>query len=433
MVKSQRGMALITSLMLLAFLTIVGGALLSTATVDMQIGMNYRTNTQLLFVAEAGIEAAREALRSAVEVKINASAVDAIDTLAEGITEVLKDYDGTDTLMSTSLDVDMLMNSGLTNDIRFADTVAVTSGAVTIGTYTVFVRNDAADGAASNTDANEVVTLVSIGVIGSSEMLIEVDLKKGRFPLPPAALTLDGPVPNNGFRKASSSGYAIKGDDAAGGPSIYSVGVVDNASGVSVMNEVASGPDRSGQYCGRGTTFPVPCDSGANQGPDVKDISGLMDPNMMTVSGLNAMFRAIESNATSNMCPPGSVGSAVSPVIVVVSGDCVISGYATGWGQLVVDGALTMGENVKWNGLIFVLDPARCDTNPSAGTHYAVTLHGGTEINGGLFVASTHGNTLAEACLDTGGEGSGGITYDSEKIRNAAQGLPFRPIAIRHH
>ena len=60
--KSQRGMALITSLMLLAFLTIVGGALLSSTTVDMRIGMNYRTNAQLLFVTEAGIEAARETL-----------------------------------------------------------------------------------------------------------------------------------------------------------------------------------------------------------------------------------------------------------------------------------------------------------------------------------------------------------------------------------
>ena len=58
--KSQSGLALITALMLLAFLTIVGGALLSGTTVDMRIGMKYRTNARLLFVAEAGIESRPE-------------------------------------------------------------------------------------------------------------------------------------------------------------------------------------------------------------------------------------------------------------------------------------------------------------------------------------------------------------------------------------
>ena len=44
MAKSQCGMALITALMLLAFLMVVVGALLSSKTVDMRTGMNYRTD-----------------------------------------------------------------------------------------------------------------------------------------------------------------------------------------------------------------------------------------------------------------------------------------------------------------------------------------------------------------------------------------------------
>ena len=61
--KPQRGMALITALILLSFLTIVGAALLTSTTVDVKIADNYKVNTQLLFLAEAGIDAGREALR----------------------------------------------------------------------------------------------------------------------------------------------------------------------------------------------------------------------------------------------------------------------------------------------------------------------------------------------------------------------------------
>lgn len=432
-VQSQKGMALITALMLLSFLTIVGAALLSSTTVDMRIGMNYRTNAQLLFVAEAGIEAARESLRSAVETKINASAVDAIDTLPEGITEVLKDFDGTDTAFSSSVDVDTLLALTAAVEPRYADAVAVTSGATTIGTYTVFVRNDAADGVTSTTDTNEVVTLVSIAVIDNSEMLIEVDVRKGRFPDVPSALTLDGSVPNNAFGPGSSNGFAVAGNDAAGGPSVNGVGVIDAMSDTAVSNDITTNPDRSKAYCGSGTTFSEPCDTGGSTGPDVENISGDLDPVMTTVDGLNSIVEAIESNATSTTCPSSDVGSVSSPVVIVVTGDCSIGGNTTGWGLLVVNGALTMGGNTEWNGLVIVVDPAECDTTPAQGPHYAVTLAGGTQINGGLFIASTYNDSLNDVCINMNGGGTGGIAFDSEKIRNASQGMPFTPIAIRHH
>ena len=128
--RSQHsGMALISSMMLMGFLTIVGAALLSSTVIDSKIGMNYRVNLQRVYLAEAGIAAAQEMLRSAVEAKITASTSDAIDTLAEGISEVLKDYDGVDGLMSSSLDVDTLLDTSLTDDVRFADTVSLSAGA----------------------------------------------------------------------------------------------------------------------------------------------------------------------------------------------------------------------------------------------------------------------------------------------------------------
>ena len=427
---SQNGMALITALMLLAFLTIVGGALLSSTTVDMRIGMNYRTNAQLLFVAEAGIEAARESLRSAVEAKINASAVDAIDTLPEGISEMLKDYDGSDTAFSTSVDVDTLLALSTAVEPRYADAVAVTSDGTTIGTYTVFVRNDAADGATSNTDSNEVVTLVSIAVIGNSEMLIEVDVRKGRFPAVPSAITLDGNVPNNGFGPGSSANFAVTGFDAASGPAKNAIGVVDASSVTSVTNDITNNEDA---YCGAGTgLFPDPCATG----PDVENISSDLDPLMTTLSGLTSVVESIESNVTQTTCPGNNAtGTEADPAVVVVTGDCTIGGTGSveSHGVLVVKGALVLQGSHVWNGLVIVLDPVECDPIVAGGTHFSVTLSGTAVINGGLFIASEDSGSLGDVCIELNGAGNGGVNFDSEKIRNAAQGMPFTPIAIRHY
>ncbi len=50
--------------MLLSFLAVLGGALLTSMTIDVRIGDNYKTHTQALYLAEAGIELARENIRA---------------------------------------------------------------------------------------------------------------------------------------------------------------------------------------------------------------------------------------------------------------------------------------------------------------------------------------------------------------------------------
>src|SRR5438067_1302184 len=61
--ESSRGIALILALLVLSFLTLLGGALLATAAIDTWISDNYKTATQNLYLAEAGIDQAREVLR----------------------------------------------------------------------------------------------------------------------------------------------------------------------------------------------------------------------------------------------------------------------------------------------------------------------------------------------------------------------------------
>src|SRR5204862_7294814 len=59
---SEKGIGLVMALMTLLLLSLLGAALLTATTVDVWIGDNYRTATQLLYLTESGIEDGRETL-----------------------------------------------------------------------------------------------------------------------------------------------------------------------------------------------------------------------------------------------------------------------------------------------------------------------------------------------------------------------------------
>ena len=434
--RSDQGIALVTALMLLSMMTLIGGALLSSTTVDTRISDNYRTNTQLIFLAEAGIEDARESLRLAVEAKITASAVDAIVTLSDGITAVLQDFDGADGAMATSVDPTVLLNTGVTDDVRYRDAVALVAGGQTIGTYTVFIRNDVADGAAANTDTNEILTMISIGEIGNAMEVVEVDLKKGRFPDIPSAVTLNGPVPPNGYITPNSANFHINGDDEAGvAPPVNSMGVLDLVpSGDNVEAEITAGADYSDQYCGE-LAPPDAFGDCAGTGPDIDDVSGDLSAEVNSAAGLLSTMTGIEISATHRTCPTNPWGSAAAPRVTYVDGNCSVPNNVDGWGLLAIRGTFTMGGNGTWNGLIIVVDDTPCNPLGAGGTpHYAAEIAGTSSVNGGVFVASVIGGVLSDACLNfNGGGSSGGVEYNSENIRNAGAALPFYPVAWRRY
>jgi Tfp pilus assembly protein PilX len=140
---SDRGVALILALMVLAFLTVLGGALLTTTTIDVRIGDNFQTGMQSFYVAETGIENARELLR----------------TTASSPTQLLTTASGADGILGSADDAPM-----------------VSGGA--IGQYAVWLRNDNADGINARPDTNDVLTLVSIGKMRSSEKTIETTVRR---------------------------------------------------------------------------------------------------------------------------------------------------------------------------------------------------------------------------------------------------------------
>jgi len=140
---SDRGVALILALMVLAFLTVIGGALLTTTTIDVRISDNFGTGIQSFYAAETGIEHAREFLR----------------TTTSSPTQLLTTAAGSDGIVATADDPPMISGG-------------------TIGHFDVWLRNDNADGLTARADTNEVLTLISIGKMRSAEKTIETTVRR---------------------------------------------------------------------------------------------------------------------------------------------------------------------------------------------------------------------------------------------------------------
>src|SRR5215813_13484834 len=147
-VEQSRGVALILTLLVLSFLTVLGGALLTTSTIDIWISDNYKSATRTLYLAEAGIEHAREMLR----------------TSSRSATELLHSAAGLDGQLLTADDQPLIPSRELMPGQS--------------GSYEVWLRNDNAEGAASLTDRNEILTLVSQGQTGNTRKTIEVTVRK---------------------------------------------------------------------------------------------------------------------------------------------------------------------------------------------------------------------------------------------------------------
>src|SRR5437762_2322789 len=159
--KSDRGMALILALLVLSFLSVIGCALLTTVAIDLWIGDNYKSSTQNLYLTEAGIDQARELLRTSTSTP----------------SQLLAAAAGADGQLSSSVDPSAL----LVGD----DKPIVDSPGQPFGHVYVWLRNDSADGISNTTDTNGVLRLLSFGQIGTTKKVIDVVVQKGKFPALP--------------------------------------------------------------------------------------------------------------------------------------------------------------------------------------------------------------------------------------------------------
>jgi hypothetical protein len=417
----QRGSALVLALMLLTFLMILGTALLTSVTLDVAIGENYRSETQLLYLAETGIGEARNLLRDS--------------SMTPSL--LLRSAAGADGLLSASRDLDTLLQA--TDDIPFINggarsmpRIAIDTSGKPAGRYYVFLRNDSADGMTSLTDSNKVLTLLSVAMLGDSRKVLEVKLRKWQVPKLPASLVMSGaPVrflPADLHSEISGIDITANGDDRR------SIGVRTVPDQATILASIPAGTEIL--YSGRGNPTPPPADVGV--------IDAQLDPRLRTPGNLERAVERIVENASDLRSPGwngttlvGNIGTAGDYRIVVVNGNCVL-GPGTGFGILLVRGNLSVTGNLRWNGIVLVIGQGSMDT---IGTANGI-------ISGGVFVARTRAADRTSAnelgtILATPGpvnvdfSGSG----NSLKIENPGaaaldlvnQRFPYLPIAIREY
>ena len=421
---TQRGASLITALLVLSFLTVLEAALVTTARIDVLIANNFTTSAQLTYLAEAGLDQARENLRQS----------------SSTTTTILTTLRGADNVLSTATDLPTLL---ATDDLPYipSNSALKTKGegmmdatGRIIGYYHVFLRNDPVDSLGSATDTNDTINILSVASIGSARKSIEILAKKGSFPQVPSALTLDGPMPS--FNAPNSGNFFVKGIDFGGGATQSSIGVIVQTPDVATVTNAIPN-NLKGNYEG----------AGPNSIPSVNNVDPTMAAQLKTVGGLEQTVAdlAAVANATYNpacgqqQSVSTPVGSSTNPQIVVVNGDASFSGNSIGYGTLIVRGKLSLSGNFSWYGLILIVGQG--DLDWSGG--------GNGEVQGGIFIARTRDNdrscsnppnplgtlrsTRGVVTANFNGGGGNGITLNTARINAGTNKLPYTPLSYREY
>jgi len=389
---NDRGAALVIALMFLAILALVGTTAVLLTSTDLQIGGNYKACTKAFYIADAGLEVARDRLRTNLESSTTVNQMLAARVGANGVLS-----DSTSTNIFTNLYAN---GTFLTDDVPL---IAQTSFGG--GTYRVYLTNDGTDGVTTLTDTNNQVTLTSIGQGPANSLaILQEVVQRPEVPPMPGALVLPGP--DVIFDGANSNASGIAGETES------AISTTSDAAEATVENNLTS-ISRIDNYT---------CEAGAGAGSDcINNDLASFDPRLTTVAGIEDLAATFRSAANTDLPGPGpytltaaQVGTTSDRKIVFVDGDATL-GPVNGAGILIVTGTLTLQGNFNYNGLIMCIGEGNILRNGG----------GNGEMNGAIFVAKTRdasGNLLSELgvpAFNTSGGGNSDIRYDATQLSKA--------------
>jgi Tfp pilus assembly protein PilX len=413
--ENQEGIVLPVALVFLVVLGAMGAAAVMMTRRDIKTSGYYKNSELAFYVAEAGIENAREALR--VENLNSGNKVSYSDELASaaGSNGVLDGYaSGTD---------DKLISAGSLGN----------------GSYTVYLTNDSVDGSQNQTDSNKTVVLTSVatGPIGS-KAIIESTVKTFDLFPPPGAITLLG----NGatFTGNQSNAKELHGDDQCGTvppkPVVAVSHLADVAGVQSKINSSKPATYHTKDAGGNAVTALADPDSIATTIPasTLTFIKTAYGVDLLEADDLTDLVTAVKKLADT-VAPGGTnasivnVGTPSDTKVVVVTGDFHLNG--NGAGLLVVTGELVFNGNIDFDGVILVFGKGSMRRNGA----------GNGTISGGIIVANTLGldgipktadDALGPPTFNTSGGGNSNIRFCSTVIDDMLGGIPPRPITFRH-
>ncbi len=474
----ERGVALFLALFALLIVTAVAMGMMFLADTETSINANYRDDQFAFYAAKAGLEEARDRMRSnaGAGISISGNLPSALPGAAGGVLYLLNPAGGesvapwttpTQSSPNKYFDDEICLevncaggqvppvsgwysSPSLTASSAYATNpvlpykwarINLKTNRSAAGTSNVMYVNGSSSSTSANYQAcwngrnefassagcvapNEpVYMLTALAVTPSgSRRMVQYEVAQDQLSLAfPSAMTFDGQ--GDALFPPNSNVYWVDGNDHAGcgAPAVQppkpAIGVPDNVDITTIKNAIPN--NRASHYIG------------SSAAPDVENISSSLAANLQTVSSLEALMTTIKNNAAQVIQGPATsltdYGSASSPTIAFVNGDLTLSGSITGYGILVVTGTYTASGTVGWNGIVLVVGQG----------NMTVSGGGNNQYNGAVFLAKTRdsqGNllpSLGGTKLDWSGGGGNGVYYSTGCINNASKLPTYRILAYR--
>jgi hypothetical protein len=346
----EKGSALVIAIFALFLVASMGIAVLFLADSDVKMNKAGVRSKTAFYLAEAGLEDARKALRAANMASLNRGSLSDELVTAAGSGGVIQ-ADPTTIAPVYDASGQVTGFTGYGNDVPLRPFTPFGDGS-----YAAFLTNDSVDGWTSTTDGNDRVIITAIGAgTDRSVEIVQAVVELDGFSLP-ATITILGPPPTT-FSAGSSSSKVYSGDDCVGVTGATGVanlhmpviGTIGTASQAFVQANIAGPTFTSGTYSGANTVD----DSTSTSDPRW---SVTIDPiltNCSTLRGLTDRMKASADYVCTAASPCSHWATSTTSTITYVDGN--LTAPPAGKGILVVNGQLSFNGSDLWEGPIFVV------------------------------------------------------------------------------
>ena len=427
----ERGSALVIAIFALFLVASMGISLLFLADSDVKMNKAGVRSKTAFYLAEAGLEDARKALRAANIASSNraglsdelVAAAASGGVVQAGPTTIAPVYNASGQVTGFT---------GFGNDVPLRPFTPFGDGS-----YAAFLTNDPVDGWANTADSNDRVMITAIGAgIDRSVEIVQAIVELDGFSIP-ATVTMLGPTPSS-FSGGSSAAKLYSGNDCFGatgypgipGLSMPVVGTVGSASQAFVQANVGGGTFQSGTYAGSNTVD----DSTTTSDPRW---SVTIDPTLSNCSSLRDLAARMKASAdyvctTASPCSHWA-GSTPSTITFVEGNASVPSGKGVLW----VTGQLSFNGSDRWEGPIFVVGRGQFVRSGGGSGHtwggVVVANIAGSDGVFGTVDDCTGGSSgfAAASFFNTSGGGNHDTVYCSDLISRGASGLPLKVLDFR--
>jgi hypothetical protein len=462
---SEKGVALLIAISALLLISVIAISLIIAAGMETSLSGNYRSSTSAYYAARAGLEEGRGRLLPRNPDYFNATSpafIPAALTLHDvryvtnptGGENVLSAYP--DTEYDTEFGAGSLAGAtvktiasispvaGITGALyKWVRINPITEKSINLDVNGDHVQNPTTllffDGQHLNLTATgqQALEVTSLAVLpnGTQKVLQYVVAPVILSLSFPAAVTAVGNYTGATNFGNQTAGFGISGTDFCN-PASQQYAVAGTS--VTSVTNLSAKLTPAGNYPGTGGSAGPPAT--ASVGSNAAAMQNFPDPlhpgqtfDLTTIAGLNQLVSEIQSSADytmANCSTTGNLGSAASPTVVVVTGNCNLSGNPSppGSGILLVQGDVQYVDH-PYDGLILAIGTGVFEQQASRLTHFYGSLVLAQTVN-----PSTHaplGVPGTPTLSWLGGTGNPNLQYDSCLVANAQPAITYKPLSFR--